>query len=51
MMHVCTMHIYMLLDHYAYVNDEACIYDSMMHACVMHVKNGDGRMNGQKAKF
>ena len=24
---------------------------SMMHACVMHVKNGDGRTNGRKAEF
>ena len=27
---VCTMHIYMLLDHYAYVND-ALMYDAYIH--------------------
>ena len=56
------MHIYMLLDHYAYVNDalmyDAYIHDpwelTMLHVCVMHISmmrqfcNGrtDGRTNG-----
>ena len=56
------MHIYMLLDHYAYVNDalmyDAYIHDpwdlTMLHVCVMHISmirqfghgRADGRTNG-----
>ena len=58
-MHVCMMHISMILDPGARVFDEhmydACIYDhqylTLMPVCVMHVKNGDERTNGRKAEF
>ena len=50
-MYVCMMHISLILDPDTCVYDEhmndACIYDhqylTLMHVCVMHVKNGDGR--------
>ena len=59
-MHVCMMHISMILDPDARVFDEhmydACISDhrylTLMHVCVMHVKMGtNGRTNGRTAEF
>ena len=49
LVHVSMMHISMILDPNGYVYDEhmhdACIHDhqnlTLMHVCVMHVKNGD----------
>ena len=60
--YVCTMHTYMFLDHYAFVND-ALMYDvyiddpwdlTMLHVCVMHISmmrqfchgRTEGRTNG-----
>ena len=55
LMHVRMMHISMILDPDACVYDEHMydpwIYDhqylTLMHVCVMHVKNGDGRTYGK----
>ena len=54
-MHVCMMHISMILDPDACVYNEhmynVCIYDhqyfTLMHVCVMHVKKRDGRTDGK----
>ena len=59
LIHVCIMHMSIILDPYAFVYDEhmydACIYDhqylTLMHVCMMHVKNENERTNGRKAEF
>ena len=50
-MHICIFLLYQTRSLYVCSMPIRMKHVSMMAACVMHVKNGDGRTNGRKAEF